>query len=161
MNILNISDSDFKNMRKTQLNTLLKEKIKEISFTYLLGLRKSKGTEIEYKSLTISNYLLPNEFNLTVKDRQLMFNYKNRMINIPSNFPSKKENAMCVTKCGNFEDMEHIYNCEMLNASNRKKPPYKYIFNGNMKIQVEIFMFMKENMLKRQQIKENYSKHSE
>ena len=63
-----------------------------------------------------------------------MFSYKKIMINIALNYPSKKGNAMCVTECGKFEDMEHIYNCELLNESSRKKHPYKYLFNGNMKI---------------------------
>jgi hypothetical protein len=43
-----------------------------------------------------------------------MFAVKNRMINIPANFPKPKMEYRCY--CGEKEDMKHIYNCEIINA---------------------------------------------
>ena len=51
--------------------------------------------------------------------------------------------------------MKHIYSCEKLSGKHKKRHPYKHIFNGNMKTQVNIFMTMKENVLKRQMLMEN------
>ena len=91
--------------------------------------RGTKGSEIEYKELKMSEYLLPNN-QLTIEEQRTLFGMRNGMIDIPANFSTKKENkAKCI--CKENEDMRHIYNCEFLNSD---KPAEKYerIFSNNI-----------------------------
>ena len=59
---------------------------------------------------------------MSIEDQQNVFEMRNNMINIPSNFKSEKENTTtCI--CGVIGTMMHIYNCEKLN---KEKPGEKY-----------------------------------
>ena len=63
-----------------------------------------------------------------------MFEIRNRMTMIYSNFCQKEEK--CVR--GVLENMQHIYYCEFLNQK-KLQLSYDLIFNGNLKSQIEIF----------------------
>ena len=72
-------------MTKRQFRNAVKNKINQISLKYLLRRQKSKGSEIRYKSLSMAEYLLPND--KFTKDQQIhMFSIRNRMWPISSNF---------------------------------------------------------------------------
>ena len=52
---------------------------------------------------------------------------------------------MCI--CEQYdEDMQHIYNCEILNKEKQERIPYEKIFNGNLDQQIEIWKIFKQNM---------------
>lgn len=55
-----------------------------------MGRRGSKGIEIEYSSLKMADYLLPND-DLTITEQRRIFSIRNRMINIENNFRGKLE----------------------------------------------------------------------
>ena len=76
------------------------------------------------------------------------------MINIPWNFKSNKEDYTCKVKCGMEENNEHILYCKVLNGERKNTYKYENIYNGNQKMQVEIFKIMKENLEKRQKLSE-------
>ena len=97
----------------------------------------------------MSDFLLPTNDELTISEKRRLFAVKNRMIEIPSNFPKSKIKSDC--SCGQEEDMTHIYNCEILNS---EKPNLKYdrIFNGSICEQIEVFNRFEENMKKRENI---------
>ena len=149
---LNISDNEFQDLTKNQLKTILKNTIAEKSLLYLLNLRKKKGSEIIYKELKMANYLLPNRSNLSIKEKQILFSYRNKTNNIPANFQSSDIKIFCGTGCGCIENMEHIYICENLNIESEKRKPYCEIYNGDLKTQIEIFRIMKTNIERREQI---------
>ena len=66
----------------------------------------------------MAEYLLPNE-ELTIEEQRNIFEIRNMMTNIPSNYISKKANtSRCI--CGKIEDIEHIYNCKKLNTKEQK-----------------------------------------
>ena len=118
---INLSDEEIKNMPKNIYKNLVRKKCRENAFEYLTRKRGKKGKNIEYKSFKMSEYLLPNE-ELSIEQQRYMFEIRNEMTNIKSNFCSEKENiATCV--CGKKENMEHIYYCKSLN---RKEPDVKY-----------------------------------
>ena len=99
----------------------------------------------------MSEYLLPNE-ELSIEQQRYIFEIRNEMTNIKSNFCSEKENiTTCV--CGKKENMEHIYYCKSLN---RKEPDVKYekINGENLKDIRYIAERFKEN-LKEKEKKEN------
>ena len=101
----------------------------------------------------MSEHLLPNN-NLTIEEQRTIFAIRNRMINIPANYSSKKENtAKCI--CGVSENMEHIYNCEYLNI---EVPAEEYlkIFSENTSEQKSVLERFEQNMNRREkQIEES------
>ena len=83
-------------MKKTQFGKMLKKSINEKSIQYLLEKRKSKGKEIIYSRLKMSEYLLPNNENLSIEEQQYIFSIRNRMIQIESNFKEKEALKPCI-----------------------------------------------------------------
>ena len=56
---------------------------------------------------------------------------RNRMIEIPDNFPSKNIKEIC--KCGIEETMKHLYLCEYLSINIEKDEPiFEKIFEENI-----------------------------
>ena len=93
----------------------------------------------------MEQYLQPVNNKLTIEQKCDLFAVKNRMVNIPHNFPKSDKQTMCI--CGqNEEDMQHIYNCEILNEEKQERIPYDKIFNGNLNQQIEIFKIFKQNL---------------
>ena len=83
------------------------------------------------------------------------------MINIYGHFSHKQLNTFCKTGCGEYETMEHIYTCIMLNTTNHSIS-YQHIYNGNIQQQIKIFEVIKSNLEKRK-FYQSYNKtiHSE
>ena len=92
----------------------------------------------------MEEYLKPINNNLSVDLKRELFAVKNRMIDIPYNFPRSDKQTLCV--CREEEDMQHIYDCEILNKEKQEKLPYAKIYNGNLKQQIEIFKIFKQNL---------------
>ena len=120
---------------------------KERAFEYLMSKRGKKGQNIKYKNLRMAEYFLPNE-ELTIEEQRNIFEIRNMMTNIPSNYISKKANtSRCI--CGEIEDIEHIYYCRKLNT---KEPEveYKEINGDNLKELKYIQERIEENMKERE-----------
>ena len=140
---------DLKNMNDVKFKKLVKSRIKENAFKYLLKRRGSKGQGIEYSGLEMSEYLLPHNDKVNLDDKQKMFSLKNGMVQIPSNFGKPEEKCFC----GERENMPHIYSCQMLNE---KQPeiPFEKLNNGSISDQNRIYQRFENNMKIRNQIKE-------
>ena len=54
---INLSIEDIKKMKRNQFKNILKQKINELAFQYLMKKKGKKGCEIEYLSLRMSDYL--------------------------------------------------------------------------------------------------------
>ena len=131
-------------MSKNKFATMLKSKILKNSLAYLTEKQGKKGKEIRYACLEMEEYLQPINNNLSIEQKRDLFAVKNRMIDIPYNFPKSEKQTLCV--CGENEDMQHIYNCEILNKEKQEKLPYEKIYNGNLKQQIDIFKIIKQNL---------------
>ena len=82
---------EIKIMTKSQFTKILKNSINRKALEYLLAKRGSKGKEIEYTSLKMQEYLLPQrKENMLISEKQYIFAIRNRMIKIDFNFPKKK-----------------------------------------------------------------------
>ena len=68
-----------------------------------------------------------------------------------TNFPSINLSAYCGAGCEIIESNEHIYACEKLNIT-QSDIEYDQIYNGDLSIQIKIFLIMKENMKRRENI---------
>ena len=134
-------------MSNPQFSKLVKERIKENAFKYLVGKQGSKGSEIIHADLSMSDYLLPTNNELTVTEKQDLFAMKTRMVWIPSNFPKPEEDYYCV--CGLREDMRYIYNCEIMNNKQKPRHDYDKLFSGNIEEQIEVFRKFEINLERR------------
>ena len=105
--------------------------------------RSKKGGQITYKNLEMAEYLQPT-CELSIKEKQKIFEIRNDMTNIPVNFGNK---SVCL--CGKKENMEHIYNCELWNETKNEKIPFKNIYNGNIKKQIKILKIFEYNLEQR------------
>ena len=115
---------------------------------YLNKKRGSKGQEIEFKNLEMSEYLMPFNSRLNIEDKRTIFEIRNNMIRIQCNFGNKEEKCIC----GKSENMDHIYSCNNLNQ-NKPEISYNKIYNGNLKSLIEVYERFKQNFEIRNQIK--------
>jgi hypothetical protein len=67
----------------------------------------------------MAEYLLPLNKSLSISKKQRLFAVKNRMVNISANFPKPNTEYKC--QCDEKEDMEHIFDCEILNNGTKNK----------------------------------------
>ena len=87
---LEISETfeEIKNMTRSKYKNIIKSRIEKIALEYLLSKRGSKGKEIEYSSLEMSEYLLPFNSYLNIDEKRKMLEFRNRMTQIPRNLVS-------------------------------------------------------------------------
>ena len=116
---------------------IVKERIGKQAFIYLKDKIRSKGKENKFEDLSTAEYLLPENSLLNIKEKQKLFEVKNRMTKIPINFPENNMKNNCY--CGKEETMEHVYNCEIWNDGKENKLEYKQIYEGSLSEQIEIF----------------------
>ena len=147
MNI-NMNFKEIKEMKESSYREMIRMKCNEQAFKYLTNKRGSKGKEIDYTGIQMSQYLQPND-KLDINEQKKIFEIRNRMNNIPANYPGTKEN---VTKCicGKLENMEHIYYCKKLNIT-EIMIEYENIYKGNVENMKTISKRMEENMKKREE----------
>ena len=90
---------------------------------------KSKGKEIQYgNNLMCQVYLLLNSF-LTLQEQRAIFSYRSRMNNLKYNYSGTNILEKC--QCGKDMTNPHLYECTMLNESERTVE-YSRIFNGRI-----------------------------
>ena len=142
---------EIKEISINKFSAIVKQKCKDSAYNYLMNRRGSKGIEIEYNRIQMSEYLLPNN-ELNIENQQKLFAARNKMLNIPSNLTTREKNhSKCI--CGEQENMEHIYVCEQFN-SEKPAENYEYLFSGNMKQQVQIFRRFEYNLKNREKLAE-------
>ena len=138
---------EIRNMTKSKFTSILKENMEEAALAYLVGKQGEKGKEMKYTSLEMSEYLQPTNQKLSIEEKCEMFSIRNRMINIPYNFPGKNTENKCL--CEKNEDMVHIFNCETYKKKETNLK-YEHIFEGNLEQQIEVFKIFNENMKQRE-----------
>jgi hypothetical protein len=148
---LEISESldDIRLMSKSKFNEMLKQQTRNNAYKYLIGKKRSKGKEISYSRIEMAEYLLPDN-ELTIEQKQRLFAVRNKMVEIPSHFSSGDNNILCI--CGDKEILSHIYNCDILNESEKETLPYEKVYLGNVNEQTKILYKIEENL----RIREKY-----
>ena len=123
---------------------MINQKCEESAFKYLMSRRGSKGREINYSKLKMADYMYPND-HLTITEQRNIFAIRNRMVaEVPANFCSNENNRYrCI--CKEKEDLQHIYNCKILNKD-ELKIEFEEIFNENLAKQKMIMKRFEENM---------------
>ena len=89
---------EIRNMTRSQFKCFLNNKIQEIALKYLLDKLGKKGSEVEYSSIRMADYLVSNNSGLTIPEKQQMFAIINRMVKISYNYPQNNKIDLC--HCG-------------------------------------------------------------
>ena len=146
---ISLTMEEIKKITKYQFKKLIKMSIQKKALQYLIAKRGSKGIEIHYHELKMAEYLQPNEEEITITDQRNIFAIRNRMVEIPNNYRSNKDEHKCV--CGKNETTEHIYNCEQLNSDDQyNNIHFEEIFKDNIEKQVEISRIFFKNLQSRE-----------
>lgn len=130
-------------MKKNTFKNILIKSISQEALKYLLNKRGSKGKEIEYSSVRMAEYLLPQDENLSIEDQQNISSIRNRMVEIEDNFRKRQSENIC--KCGKRENMQHIYDCKYLNSED-SIIRYEEIFGENVKNQKTVLERFRRNL---------------
>ena len=64
---------EIKTMKRKTFRKILEDSIKIKALKYLLEKRGSKGSEIQYTSLKMAEYLSPNYEDLSIEDQRYIF----------------------------------------------------------------------------------------
>ena len=88
---------EIRKMSKENFSKIIKSKISDQAFNYLLNKRGSKGQEIIYNRLEMAEYLMPSNNMINIEDKQNIFAIRNRMVDIGNNLEETK-NVLCVKK---------------------------------------------------------------
>ena len=121
----------------------------------MLKKRGSKGKEIVYKRLEMADYLLPHNEKISIEEKQRLFSFRNRMIDVGNNFGKNEQCVICKQK----EDMNHIYNYQYQNKQSNEIP-FEKIYTGNLIEQIKVFKKFEENLKIRNEYKEQDRKKS-
>lgn len=155
MKYLNIEMNieEIKVTKQSEFKNRINEAIKIEALDYILKLRGSKGREIEYNEIKMADYLMPNRENLTLEDnKRYIFAIRNRMIQIPNNFPSKNENIIENCRiCGEKEDMNHLYSCKWGQENERNE--YENIFGNNLRKMSNVYILFRSKYENREKHK--------
>ena len=117
-----------------------------------------KCRDIDYTHLQMSEYLMPNNENLSIDDKRKIFEIRNEMVFIPANFSSSEKIEKCI--CGEKEDMRHIYSCKYLN-NNEEVIPYEEILKEDVELKSKAHKGFKNNMERREKLRNMNNDESE
>ena len=127
---IKMSLDEIKAVTVNKFKGMLNKSIEQRALQYLRDKRGSKGIEMNYLKIEMAEYLMPNDEQLTIEGQRYIFSMRNRMVNVPVNFPKNQSEVKCA--CGVKEDMQHIYICECWNIQ-IETTEYSNIFSDNVK----------------------------
>ena len=131
-------------MTEKEYKKMIKTRCDKLAFEYLMKKKGSKGKEIVYTNLQMSQYLQPND-QLEIKEQKKIFEMRNRMTNIPGNYGKQTE-----CECGIIENMEHLYQCKYLNE-NKITIEYENIYRENLRNMKTILKRFENNLKTREE----------
>ena len=124
---LNLTFSDIKQISKENWKQIVKRKIIENSLKNLLEKKQkhSKVMKLEYEKLEIQTYFLPNKFECSKEDVQLIFRLRSNMTDLKMNKKNLHKTHECSACLKEDETQQHIYLCkEIIKLSGRKEENY-------------------------------------
>ena len=111
---INVNFEDIKKMKKSTFDDLLRQSTEHKVFKDLekLKLSHSKVDHLMHKSLQMRNYLMPNESDANVEEKQLIFKLRCRMTDTKVNFKGLYNTYECDICKIEEESQEHILTCK-------------------------------------------------
>ena len=131
---IDLSFDTIKNMTKFSFKKIVKNKIKQATFNFLMQKEEghSKLNNLKYKELVMQPYFKSTKLN-TSQVKQL-FRFRTRMSNVKANFKFKysKSGYLCPLSCGEFEDDQHLLKCSITKSYRRQlNVKFENTFSGD------------------------------
>ena len=154
-----MEDNDIKKLSKYKFKQILNDKIKELSFKYLIKKKEShsKTENLNYNNLEVQSYL-KSDSNLNNDEKQLLFKFRTRMIDVKINYRNRYLDSTCQLGCDSEESQSHLFECEVLinkceDLANNVKVEYEDIF-GDRTSQIDAIKLLTKMWNTREQILE-------
>ena len=142
---MTVTDDDISRMSKYQFKALVKKKVKDAAFEYLLAQKEthSKMSGLVYNKYQCQEYLTSPIFNN--ESRSLLLRLRTRTVSgIKSDFKGVYTDTTCPLGCGNPDTLQNILTCPVLisqhNTSeiSRSKIYHKDIFSDDLQKQKQV-----------------------
>ena len=146
---------NIKTIKKAKFKNILDQRIKEQAFYDLKALKEthSKVKNVKHNTFEMQKYLKACNIKIKQEEAQEIFRLRSRVSNVKTNFKTNYETLECEACFTEEESQKHIVNCKILNEEVKKVPDYEEIFDGNVKMKVEIAKIFLKNLRKREKLK--------
>ena len=140
-------------MKFEALKNMCKEKVKKKAFEYLQNKKKghNKVKHIEFENLEMAGYLKSTDLELSVRERQFLFQCRVSDIDVRANRTWKYNESHCIA-CNDKaieETGNHMLECKVLcDQSNDISyiPNYRDLFSADIEEQIYVSKIMHSNM---------------
>ena len=159
---INMSQADIEEMSVQRFKKkLCKVKIKQIAFEYLEEKNEKHNAvkHIQYKNLEMLKYLRESELNISVQQRQYLFQCRVKDIDIRAHRTWKYDELYCITcqDTNTIEDIAQILACTIILNRNEKLtylPCLQDLYSNDIGDQVYVSNTIREHMHIREELKE-------
>ena len=145
-------------MKKVELKNILDNRITEQAFQDLESIKgtHSKVMNLKHKKLEMQKYLKACNIKIKQEEAQEIFRLRSRVSNVKTNFKSNYDTLECEACYDEDEESQkHVLQCKILNEKHENVLEYEEIFDGNVKLKVEIAKRFLRNIRKREKLKMN------
>ena len=140
-------------MPKQTYRKLIRRKITEFSFKYLLekrNRRNGKGIEMQYKKLEMQPYLGTEDMDISNEERKFIFQLRTKMcFKVKTHFSHMYENTICDGCQVEESRTSHILECRSLIGANEivtYLPEYRDLYGEDEDEIVYISRIVKDNL---------------
>ena len=152
-----MSFEDIEFMSKFSFKKLVKQKVAEAAFKYLIEEKnkQSKISNIRYTKLEMQKYLLEGNRNIEIS--KLVFKARGRTLDIKTNKKWKYDDVICIGCGENIETEEEILTCTGFADKDDKpseKIAYNLVFSDSVKDMQKVAKLLNTNLRKRQKLLE-------
>ena len=98
---------DIKDMPKATLKKMVKVKVHEEAFKYLINKKKSKTKDVPHTNFEMQEYLEANNGEISIAEKQFIFQCRSRMLELKCNMKKENQDLTC-SACG-IEDETQMH----------------------------------------------------
>ena len=117
---------------KNSFKRLVKVKVKQYTFNYLMGLKTkhTKMDKVNYKELKLQNYLKDN--SIPVIEARNIFRYRTRVAKYKENMKSSYLSTACPLWCVQLDTQVHSVQCSVVKEHVQVEGNYNDIYSENI-----------------------------
>ena len=112
---MGVSLEDIEKIPKSTFKQLVRTKIKEHAFNYLVNKKKSKTKDVPHDELKIHE---ANKSEMNIDEKQFLFKCRSRMLEVKCNMKNDHLQDLKCSACGLEDETQmHLLQCEILNQN--------------------------------------------
>ena len=151
---ISLDFEEIKNLSKYSFKKIVKEKISQSAFKALTEEQRnlSKVKNLQFKSLKIQEYMLPNKLDLRMT--KFVFLLRSRMLDVRCNFKNKYTDVLCPLCKADQDTQQHLMVCTVLDDAEvvDKIPLYEHLLQSEPMKLSETASILKKKFERRQEI---------